>query len=415
MGLENVEVAVEICDILAGAGVPADATDSQGRTALHLAASRGVAELLGPAAGANPAPVANARDSAGNTPLHTALHRHKYDLYEPLVRLGADASLADSHGMTAVERLHAERGGLDAAARDGDLAYARVLLETNDEPNLVNRRNDSVGLTPLIEATTAGHVDVVSYLLGEGGDIRVTDKRLCTALHAVTVAAANADAILALLLAAPNAGAVINWQNVVGETALYLAVHRKKASLVTALLEAGASPLLSDVRGYSPVHVAASSGQTALIAPLAAAGDDCVNNYGKKLDLTPERAQALDTVSGTGNKTRKRKAFGALRGAAAVPSVEVVEYVCGTVPNMPLALAIIGGHADTVRALLDAGADIDFTDYGILWFAFTRGHASVRLRVLVPGVCMLLLLVVLCVCVAQLLYTALQRLQQTVR
>jgi ankyrin repeat protein len=88
-------------------GVPVDARDRQGRTALHVAAEEVhlFTAMLLIAKGANP----NARDRQGRTPLHLAAdgerrtEGERFQIVKLLLAKGADPRAADDAGMRPVD------------------------------------------------------------------------------------------------------------------------------------------------------------------------------------------------------------------------------------------------------------------------------------------------------------------------
>jgi len=63
-------------------------------------------------------------------------------------------------------------GDIHKAARDGDVATVKALLEAN--PNLVNAKGSN-DKTPLHYAAAAGHADVVALLLAYKADVHARD------------------------------------------------------------------------------------------------------------------------------------------------------------------------------------------------------------------------------------------------
>lgn len=98
----------ETIALLVAHGADANATDEQGRTALHQAASgdgtAGAAQAL-LASGAD----VNAQDERGRTPLHLAAGVPRLDIVHVLVHHGADVNVEDTQGRTPLA-LARERG-----------------------------------------------------------------------------------------------------------------------------------------------------------------------------------------------------------------------------------------------------------------------------------------------------------------
>ena len=159
----------------------------------------------------------------GATALLWAAHWDDVELVERLLRAGADVNAADDHGVTPLER----------AAENASVAMVEMLLAAGAD---VHARQTS-GLTPLMTAARTGSVDVVQALIRGGADINA----------AVTAT---------------------------GSTALMWAVSERHPDIVHSLLDAGADPRASTIKGFTPLMYAARNGDVATAADLIAAGSD---------------------------------------------------------------------------------------------------------------------------------------------
>ena len=115
-----------------------------------------------------PDPAVNEQDRAGRTPLHLALMRGNHNEVGPLLARGADLSLADRRGWTALH--HA------AAAKGNTGALIRMMLEANPDLdiNVQSRR----GETPLhIAVANPDGAGAIQELLRSGADAQLTDRR----------------------------------------------------------------------------------------------------------------------------------------------------------------------------------------------------------------------------------------------
>ncbi|NPV46066.1 MAG: hypothetical protein HPY69_03845 [Armatimonadetes bacterium] len=169
-------------------GAAVDSRDQGGRTALHWAGRREVAELLVAQGGDM-----NARDSNGWTPLHTAALQGTKHMVPALLELGANPMAEDNYGNTALHwastpaAVTALLGGganleatgqrgekpLHVAASQGNKAVVEALLAAGAN---VNARN-SIGSTPLHQAAGSLRLDVVELLLAHGADINAQDQK----------------------------------------------------------------------------------------------------------------------------------------------------------------------------------------------------------------------------------------------
>ncbi|KAJ8015740.1 hypothetical protein DPEC_G00029290 [Dallia pectoralis] len=206
------------------------AQDENGDTGLHLGvihsqtdAVRNLAQVLSALSGDD---VLNMRNDLYQTPLHLAVITQQKDAAEALILAGADVTLIDRHGNTA---LHL------AAQQEG--VMVEFLLSHKELGKLVDLPNVS-GLCCLHLAVMANSLCSVRNLLTSGGSVEVQD-RSC------------------------------------GRTALHLATELDNVSLAGCLLlEGNANVDCCTYNGSSPLHIASGRGSVKLTALLMAAGAD---------------------------------------------------------------------------------------------------------------------------------------------
>jgi len=250
------------------------------------------------------------------------------------------------------------------------------------------------------DAAMAGDHDGIRALIGEGADVNAPQGDGLTALH---WAAKKGDADLARLLLA--AGANVRAATRLGAyTPLHLAAEIGSAPVVAALLGHGADPNAATLTGTTPLMLAASAGGTPAIAALldagakpdtreadrghtalmfAAAADrvDAVKlllargadpNLATKVTdlaaLSRDGSNAYDGRNVPGNPNG-RSGGNADRPAAPSPAKPKTagvdrqfllnELVAAQGGMTPLLFAARQGYASTVRALLDAGVDVN--------------------------------------------------------
>ena len=404
----------EAAELLLGAGADVNAADDHGVTPLARASENASAAMVERllAAGANP----NAAQANGLTPLMTGARTGSLAVVRALLARGADvdAATAATHEtalMWAVAGRHrdvvralVERGGdvhpqprqafspLIAAARNGDLETAEVLLEAGARVD--DRGSD--GAHPLAYAVIAGQSAFAHFLLERGADPD-------GAVDGVTALHAAAGSVRPWLKA---------WSRKHGTRAGRLALDERLA-LVKALLARGADPNArmtasdvtgqgfvrngaydtfatgtGDVAGATPLWVAAyatnpgpgsssfrgrrptPSSNGAILRSLLAAG--------ARPGSTPrDGTTALMAAAGCGRAAHQTNVPRAPRVPTAEEAVDIL-VEAGLDVNAAnegdftaLHCAAFSGLNEVVRQLVEHGADIDARDW--------RGRTAFRL------------------------------------
>lgn len=121
--------------------------------------------------------------------------------------------------------------------------------------------------TPLIDAASVGHAEMVSLLLAHGADARAADDIEGTGLHYVARNGHTENLRLAVMLL--DAGADPNAANDLGETPLHCAARaggEAALPIIRLLLERGADPNRLELAGRTPADMAAEEGHHELAA-----------------------------------------------------------------------------------------------------------------------------------------------------
>lgn len=140
--------AVRVLELL-GKGADANADDGAGRTALHVAAEKGHADVVLVLAGRTDHA---ATDATGDTPLHRASERGHLDVVRHLLAHRPDVNARGGATDTPLHR----------AAEHGRLDVVRCLLQHGAD---VGVSDDGPDDTALDRATKRGHAEVVQCLL----------------------------------------------------------------------------------------------------------------------------------------------------------------------------------------------------------------------------------------------------------
>ena len=232
--------------------------------------------------------------------------------------------------------------------RNNDLAALRSLTKEG-----VNER-DAEGQTPLMFAAAFGSLDAMKVLIANGADSKAVSEAGVTALHLAVGDARKARLLL-------ENGADVNKPSLLGRTPLLVAAGTSGSiETVRLLLDQGAAVNAADTTGVTPV--------------IAAAG---VNNA-DVVKLLVEKGANINARATVG------AAVTALMGAASNGNADLTRFLLarkadihlispdrsGTVKNGTVAFGNVTalhfaagrGDLDTVRLLLDAGANVNARD-----------------------------------------------------
>ncbi|KAM6036047.1 ankycorbin isoform 3-T3 [Theristicus caerulescens] len=217
----------KVASLLGKKGASATKQDSEGKTAFHLAATKGHTECLRIMVthGAD----VTAQDGAGHSALHLAAKNSHPDCIKRLLQSKCPADSTDNSGKTA----------LHYAAACGCLQAVQLLCEHKCPINI----KDLDGNIPLLLAVQNGHMEVCKYLLDHGADINTRDKNGRTALM-VACEAGSLNMVEAFL----RKGADVSLVDVFGQNAL----HYSKLSENTGIQNLLSSKLSQDVDAKSP-------------------------------------------------------------------------------------------------------------------------------------------------------------------
>lgn len=335
-------------------GADIAATDRTGKSALHLAATRGDAATMTLllSRGADKRAVSR----IGETPLHLAASTGHCATVQTLLDNGANIEavnddietplhLAALQGHTTAIHLLLDRGaGLHAishprktalhmAARGGHTACVQALLDRGSKLHAV----DNTEQTALHMAAGDGHSTTVQLLLDRGASLVAVDDYRRPALH-LAAADGHTSTVQLLLIHGAAVAATDQWLH----TALHTAAQSGHVATMQVLLDHGASHAAVDQHTQTPLHIAARYGRAPAVTLLLTRGADLrVRGHWRETPLhMAARAGRTEVV-------RVLLGYGA--------SVEDVDHWGGT----PLHGSAWGGHAETARVLLGGGAVVD--------------------------------------------------------
>lgn len=247
--------------------------DGLGRTALHFASSRNHQEaiVILTAAGANP----NIPNNEGLTPLHFA------DWNDPETLRALLLAGADLHTL------------LEAGADLHLLIFAGADLHALIEAGADLNQKDHQDRTPLHISVARGNLELTRSLIEAGVNLDAKDHEGQTALN-WSIRRNNLE-IIGLLVAA---GADLNTKNHEGQTALHLAIRWNNPETTRLLIDTGrGDPSIQDNEGESSLHLAVCWNNPEAICAFALTGDlNATNNKGRTALHIAVAQGDLDTI-----------------------------------------------------------------------------------------------------------------------
>ena len=147
------------------------------------------------------------------------------------------------------------------AAGEGDLSSLETLICEGMDVDGNDDRSKSDGRgTPLFEASSAGHLECVQFLLGRGAGLDLKDSSGVTAL-AIASFKGHANCIGELITARANVSCTDNE----GDTPLHVACSWNNVECADLLIRAGASVHVQNKRGWAALHWACEGAATACV------------------------------------------------------------------------------------------------------------------------------------------------------
>jgi ankyrin repeat protein len=293
-----------------------------------------------------------------------------------LITSGEDVNAAQGDGMTA----------LHWAARHGDIDLVKMLLAAGANVRATTRLGN---YTPLLLASQVGHAAAIEALIAAGADAKATTANGVTPLM-FAAASGQADAVQVLIARGADVNAA---EPTRGETALMFAAANKRADAVKLLIAAKAdvnaatkvvslktAPPSPEEEAYLAAVAAGRAGGgggrgagraagaaatpagTAAGVPAASpSATPAAPAAGRQGAAEPPAAGA----GGGGGRAGGRGGRGAAPGIAGVSRpYTYAELINGQGGLTPLLFSTRQGDLESVKALLDAGANVNTVSGG---------------------------------------------------
>nr|XP_055035379.1 ankycorbin isoform X2 [Misgurnus anguillicaudatus] len=194
--------ADKVTSLLSKKGACPTKFDSEGKSALHVAAARGQAECLAVilAHGAD----VSLQDASGFTALHHAAKNNHPECAKKLMQSKCAVDAVDNLGWSALHH----------TAANGNVAIVQLLCEHKCHVNL----KDLDGVTPLLLSARNANAEVCQCLVNWGADVNATDKNGRTAV--MLASESSCPAAVELLV---HSGADLQMVDSLGHDVLYYA------------------------------------------------------------------------------------------------------------------------------------------------------------------------------------------------
>ncbi|CAO3685599.1 unnamed protein product [Umbelopsis ramanniana] len=368
----------DVVKLLINNGAAIELKSEDLETPLHFAASEGHTEVV--QALLQHGAAIDSQNKDGQTPLHLASMNGHKNVVKLLIDTGVTVDAKNKNSRTTLHQA-AMSGHIDVASRlldsrshtdqqAANTMYIETELLEDDGVQMLHLELGQVAdmealnimnESPLIVATKASQLNVISLLISKGAKLEATDKDSLTALH---WAAVNGEcAILDLLL---KQGACIDAKTKHGNTALHLAAEFSHPEIMTMLINYGANKDVKNEDGNTPMKTAILKCNLAIAYQLKDAGETPGSSEDSQLLL-------LYTVVDAGYVGLVKEALDMIADAE-----ERRHYMDRLLLRAPQS-----GRLDVVSYLLDSGADIKVCDDDGLSVIFLAGQHPDLLSMLI--------------------------------
>ncbi|CVL06326.1 related to ankyrin [Fusarium mangiferae] len=361
--------SAELVKLLIRHGANLSITDVSGFTCLHVAAYHGFEDIVRILVQSK----INVSPQIKNcfTPLHLAARGGSIKCYQYLLEQGADASIRDPEGGNILHH---------ACATAGHADLLKFILH-NGPDALATDHLCNIG-SPLLITAETGDIEMVKVLF-EFGAVSSLFIPSCDGELPLQVAAASGHIELVELFLEHGAESTLSMPNADGSTALHLACSKTgRDKIINLLLRPGIeeSILIENEKGDTPLHVASALGYASYVKLILKYSDPehqrLLEMQNKKLETPLYLASSLGNVA----VVRELLNFGA----------QIILSVSNEMRKTPLLIAAERGYVDVVKALLAHGAESTIQIFGLdnsspLWAASDGGFSDIVKELLSCG------------------------------
>ncbi|XP_046562227.1 putative ankyrin repeat protein RF_0381 [Haliotis rubra] len=236
-----------VLDLLVRKGADLSHVDFLHNTILHLACEGGNLDIVKHILTQNTVNI-NSLGENDWTPAMKAANKGHKDVFNLIVKEGADLSLVDKEGDSI----------LHAACEGGNVEIVTYILKQSSVD--INLRGEHM-FTPVMVAAYKGHKDVFNVLAGENADLLIRDRNQNSILHRACKGG-NMEIIKSILT---NYSMDVNDIGFEGLTPVMLAASEGRKDMFDLLLQNGADLTQEDDNRYNILHMACQGGNMDLV------------------------------------------------------------------------------------------------------------------------------------------------------
>ncbi|XP_067653124.1 ankyrin-3-like [Haliotis asinina] len=238
----------EVFDILMKKGADLSVTDENGDNILHCSCRGGNVEIVNYILKRNTLDV-NSKGHEEKTPVMLAASHGKSEVFDILMKKGADLSVTDENGDNI---LHCACGG-------GNVEIVNYILKRNTLD--VNSKGHEEK-TPVMLAASHGKSEVFDILMKKGADLSVTDENDDNILHS---ACRGGNVKIVNYILKRNT-LDVNSKGYEEKTPVMLAASQGKSEVFNILTKTGADLSVIDENGHNILHSACRGGNVNIVS-----------------------------------------------------------------------------------------------------------------------------------------------------